>query len=255
MQERLDKFVSSQTEYSRSQVKILVKKGEITVNGKIPKTSDIKIDINGDTVLVKGVKINYKKNIYLMLNKPKGVVCSTKDERSANSVLSLVPDEFKRDGLFPAGRLDKDTEGFVLITDDGEFAHKMLSPKSHVPKVYYAELLKDYEQSYEEAFRSGMEIDGGDVCLPAEIYFHKQKDNAVFVVLHEGMYHQVKRMFKALGNEVVYLKRLQIGGLILDQNLAMGECREILHKETLKIWTFNDFLDNCFSSLVKFSSK
>ena len=165
-----------------------------------------------------------------MMNKPKGVVCSTRDGLSP-TVISLVPPQWQRKGLFPAGRLDKDTEGFVLLTDDGELSHRILSPKSHVPKKYYAELEKPVSESYIEAFSSGMEIDGGDVCLPAQLELIPDKPSACYVTLHEGMFHQIKRMFSALGNKVVYLKRISMGGLSLDENLALGECMLILHKD------------------------
>lgn len=228
---RLDKFVSSQrTDLSRKDVKELCRKGRISVNGRPSKASDIKIDPEADTVEVDGEKINYSKYIYIMLNKPQGVVCSTRDGTSP-TVLSLVPQQWQRSGLFPAGRLDKDTEGFVLITDDGELSHRILSPKNHVPKKYYVELLNPVEENYPEIFASGMEIDGGDVCKPAELVFIPENDHACYVVLHEGMFHQIKRMFEKLGNKVTYLKRISIGGLVLDENLALGECLLILHKD------------------------
>ena len=228
---RLDKFVSSQrTDLSRKDVKELCKKGRICVNSKPQKASDAKINPETDCVTVDGEKITYSKYIYIMLNKPQGVVCSTKDGASP-TVLSLVPPEWQRKGLFPAGRLDKDTEGFVLITDDGELAHRILSPKNHVPKKYYVELLNPVGENYAEIFASGMEIDGGDVCKPAELYPSDENPNACYVVLHEGMFHQVKRMFERVGNKVTYLKRISIGGLVLDEKLALGECLLILHKD------------------------
>ncbi len=231
---RLDKFVSSQrTDLSRKDVKDLCKRGRITVNGQVCKAFDKKICPDSHIVAVDGQEIVYQKHIYIMLNKPKGVVCSTRDGASP-TVLSLVPDEWRRDGLFPAGRLDKDTEGFVLITDDGELAHRILSPKSHVPKKYYVELEKPVGENYAEIFQSGMKIDGGDVCKPAGLFPVADNPNACHVVLHEGMFHQIKRMFEALGNKVTYLKRISIGGLVLDEKLALGECLLILHKDVEK---------------------
>lgn len=228
---RLDKFVSSQrTDLSRKDVKDLCKRGRIAINASLCKLSDTKINPQTDVVTVDGEEISYQKHIYIMLNKPQGVVCSTRDGASP-TVLSLVPPEWRRDGLFPAGRLDKDTEGFVLITDDGELSHRILSPKNHVPKKYYVELERAVGENYAKEFQSGMEIDGGDVCKPAELFPVAENDHACYVVLHEGMFHQIKRMFQTLGNQVTYLKRISIGGLVLDENLPLGECLLILHKD------------------------
>ena len=232
---RLDKFVSSQKQdISRNMVKELCKKGKITVNGIACKKSDTKIDTEKDKVIVDGTEICYKKYIYIMLNKPKGVVCSTRDGQSP-TVLSLVPKELIRDGLFPAGRLDKDTEGFVLLTNDGELAHKMLSPKSHVPKEYFVKLEKPCEDFYAEKFNDGMIIDGNEKCLPAKFVQNGNNKYECRLILHEGKFHQVKRMFKALDNKVVYLKRISIGNMHLDQNLECGKCLEILHKDVEKL--------------------
>lgn len=232
---RIDKYISSQiSNISRKNVKALCKKGEVSVNGIAVKNSDEKIIAGLDAVTVRGEEIIYKKNIYIMLNKPQGYVCSTRDGKSP-TVLELVPSALYRDGLFPAGRLDKDTEGFVLLTDDGELSHKMLSPKSHVEKKYYVELQNPVEEYYINEFENGMDIDGGDKCLPARIEFISDNSNACYVYLKEGMYHQVKRMFEKLSNKVTYLKRVKIGGLELDKNLELGECLELLHKDVEKI--------------------
>lgn len=223
---RLDKFIASQrTDLSRNDVKALIRQGRVTVDGAAVKKGDIHIDESSAHICVDGVEISYKKYLYLMLNKPAGVVCSTKEGESL-TVLDIIPEEYRREGLFPAGRLDKDTEGFVLLTDDGQLAHRMLSPKSHVPKTYFVRLEKSCEQSYADAFASGMEIDGGEKCLPA-VFRAGQRDNECEVILHEGKFHQVKRMFEALGNKVVYLKRVKIGDMPLDESLALGEVKEI----------------------------
>ncbi|MGN0602317.1 MAG: pseudouridine synthase [Oscillospiraceae bacterium] len=231
---RIDKFISSQCGISRNTVKELCRKGRITANGKVCSKSDIKIDPDSDLVEVDGVAVKYREHVYIMLNKPKGYVCSTRDGASP-TVLSLVPDELFRKGLFPAGRLDKDTEGFVLITDDGELAHRMLSPKSHVPKEYFVRLEKPWENSYAEKFSQGMVIDGGEKCLPSEFIPDLTNPYECRLILHEGKYHQVKRMFMALGNKVVFLKRTAIGDLRLDENLPLGSCLEILHKDVEKL--------------------
>ena len=187
-----------------------------------------------------GERLVYKKHIYIMLNKPAGVVCSTK-EGDSMTVLDLVPEKLMRQGLFPAGRLDKDTEGFVLITDDGELSHRMLSPKTHVPKTYFVRLEKPWEESYREVMAAGMTIDGlreGDSeekCLPAEFTGSCENVCECTLILHEGKFHQVKRMFEKLGNKVVYLKRTAIGEMPLDRDLQLGECLEILHKDVEKL--------------------
>ncbi len=229
---RLDKFISSQRgDISRSDVKRLCAAGKVTVNGSAKVKSDMKIT-SDDEVRVDGEKIEYKKFIYIMLNKPQGVVCSTRDGLSP-TVLSLIPENMRRSGLFPAGRLDKDTEGFVLITDDGEFAHKILSPKSHVPKRYFVRLERPIGEEYARKFEQGIFLDG-EKCLPAQL--EKGEDEcSCYVTLHQGMYHQIKRMFETLGNKVIYLKRLSIGNIKLREDLPLGGCIEIMHKEIEKI--------------------
>lgn len=226
---RIDKFVSEQYGVSRSDAKAMIKKSQVTVNGTAVKSSDMKIDPDNDSIAVCGKEISYRKFIYIMLNKPDGVVCATRDGLSS-TVLELIPEEMRRKGLFPAGRLDKDTEGFVFITDDGALAHKMLAPKSHVEKEYVVTLEKPAEKEYEELFASGMTIDGDEKCLPAKLIFTEDK-NVVRLILHEGKYHQVKRMMQTAGNKVIHLKRIRMGGIELDPKLAPGECREITDEE------------------------
>lgn len=231
---RLDRFVSNQIfEISRSEVKLLCKKGRITVNGK-PSKADMKIDAERDIVSVDGERVEYKEHVYIMLNKPKGYVCSTKDGDSP-TVLELVPKELFREGIFPAGRLDKDTEGFVLLTDDGDLSHKMLSPKNHVDKKYYVELEDDINDGTDVLFENGVIIDGNEKCMPARLIRIDGSSRSCYLVLHEGKFHQVKRMFASVGNKVVYLKRVSIGGLELDNKLPIGECLEILHKDAHKL--------------------
>ena len=233
---RLDRFISSQrTDLSRSDVKAMIKKGLVSVDGTLVKKADMQIDENNTIVSVNGEEIAYRRFLYLMLNKPAGVVCSTKEGESL-TVLDIIPGKYRRQGLFPAGRLDKDTEGFVLLTDDGQLAHRILSPRSHVPKTYFVRLEKPWEESYAESFESGMEIDGGEKCLPA-VFTGGESRNECRVVLREGKFHQVKRMFEALGNKVVYLKRVKIGDLPLDENLPLGECLEIMHKDVERLQT------------------
>lgn len=233
---RLDRFISSQrTDLSRSDVKAMIKKGLVSVDGALAKKADMQIDENNTIVSVNGEEIAYRRFLYLMLNKPAGVVCSTKEGESL-TVLDIIPGEYRRQGLFPAGRLDKDTEGFVLLTDDGQLAHRILSPRSHVPKTYFVRLEKPWEESYAESFESGMEIDSGEKCLPA-VFTGGESRYECRVVLREGKFHQVKRMFEALGNKVVYLKRVKIGDLPLDENLPLGGCLEIMHKDVERLQT------------------
>lgn len=226
---RLDRFVSEQAGLSRSDAKALIKRSEITVNGKAVRNADAKLDPEKDIVAVRGKQIRYRQYLYIMLNKPDGVVCATRDGLSS-TVLELLPEELRRKGLFPAGRLDKDTEGFVFITDDGALAHKMLSPKNHVEKEYIVTLDRPAEKGYIELFASGMTIDGGEVCMPAQLSL-TDDPSIVKLVLHEGKYHQVKRMMEATGNKVTHLKRVRMGGIVLDPSLASGECREISAEE------------------------
>ena len=164
-----------------------------------------------------------------MLNKPAGVVCATRDGIS-KTVMELLPQHLRRQGLFPAGRLDKDAEGFVLITDDGELAHRMLSPKSHVPKTYFVRLEKELENDVKDAFLGGVTLEDGTVCKPAELEIYDKKNECI-VVLTQGMYHQIKRMFEAVGNRVVYLKRIKIGDVWLDKSLPEGGVRELGNDE------------------------
>lgn len=231
LKQRLDKFLSNQLNISRANAKELIKKRLVTVNGDTAKLFDMKIDPERDAVSSEGKAVTYREHIYIMLNKPAGVVCATRD-RLSETVLELIPEELRREGLFPAGRLDKDTVGFVFITDDGGFAHDILSPKKHVDKKYFVILEKNITENDIELLKSGITIETGEKCLPAEAVT-AGKQNEIFLTLREGKYHQVKRMAEALGNRVLYLKRVSIGGLALDENLREGECREITKEELM----------------------
>ncbi len=226
---RIDKFVSEQAGVSRSDAKTLIKKGQIIVDGKPVKSADMQIDPDRNIITVSGKEISYRQFMYIMFNKPDGVICATRDGLSS-TVLELLPPEFIRKGLFPAGRLDKDTEGFVFITDDGALAHKMLAPKSHIEKEYVVTLEAPAKEGYTELFASGMTIDGDEKCLPAKLIM-TENPFVVHLILHEGKYHQVKRMMQAAGNRVVHLKRIRMGGIILDPDLEPGESREITKEE------------------------
>ena len=234
MELRLEKYCAQAAKLSRSQVKTALRQKRITVNGRPAKGGE-KIVPGQDAVCLDGEELVWQQHIYLMLNKPQGVVSATRDSRE-RTVLDLVPEEYRRPGLFPAGRLDKDTTGFVLITDDGDFAHQMLSPKHHVEKAYRAVLAGEFTDSMAEQFEKGCVLTDGYQCLPARIRLLEQGENAlVEIVLREGKYHQIRRMAAACGSRVLALERIRLGELPLDPGLAPGECREILHKELLKI--------------------
>lgn len=226
--QRIDKIISSQGEYSRKDVKKLIKLGKVKIDGAIVKNGEEKCDPNVSKISLDGKIIEFKTNIYLMLNKPKGIVSASKDAK-ASTVVDLVPEKYKRDGLFPAGRLDSDTTGFVLITNDGEFAHDILSPRKHIMKTYLATLEHEISEADIEHFKAGVKLKDGTLCL--EAILRKVDNTTVEVQIHEGKYHQVKRMFAAIGNHVVELKRVKMGELELDSTLVQGECREITADE------------------------
>ncbi|MEG0570915.1 MAG: pseudouridine synthase [Oscillospiraceae bacterium] len=233
---RLDKFFSSQGILSRKDTKSAIKLGDIKVNGIIPKTSDEKIDEIKDEVCYKGKRIVFEEFVYIMLNKPQGVVSATNDNLH-KCVLDLIPPSLKRDDLFPAGRLDKDTVGFVLITNDGDFAHNILSPKKHISKTYEALIDSPIKQEHINIFANGITLLSGEECKPAQLRMLENYGDTslVEIVLVEGKYHQIKRMFASIGMNVLALKRTKMGQLQLDINLKDGECREILHKELEEI--------------------
>lgn len=229
--QRLDKAIAMQGSLSRSEVKTLIRKGAVTVNGQVVKNADFGVDFDSDTVAVQGKELSLRTHIYLMLNKPKGVVSASEDKHLP-TVVDLVPKELWRKGLFPAGRLDKDTTGFVLITDDGEFAHDILSPKKHISKTYHALVNGEITEEMIEGFAKGVTI-GEDFTLPASLKRIASDEQGSWgeVILKEGMYHQIKRMFGAYGLKVLELKRVQMGKLPLDPNLEEGKCRELTAEE------------------------
>lgn len=237
---RLDKFISERTEYSRSQIKQLASKGEIKLNEAFVKKSDLKIDPDKDKVSVSGKIIAAQRFRYILLNKPQGYVCST-DDKDGRTVLELVPPEMRSKGLFPAGRLDKDSLGALLITDDGELAHRMLSPRNHIPKIYIVKLDRQFQSKYIDIFKNGIQLADGEQCLPARVVGAENCDKLAFIELFEGKYHQVKRMFAAVGNHVEVLMRISLGGLILPEKLGFGECMELLHKDVENLFQTPDF--------------
>lgn len=211
---------------SRKDAKTAVSHGKVTVNGAVVKLSDHKVSEN-DEIFLNGNKISKNKHIYIVLNKPQGYVSATEDE-SQHTVLELVPPELFRKGLFPAGRLDKDTTGLMIITDDGDFAHRILSPKKHVRKSYAVTLDIPVTAEMKEAFEKGVALSDG-VCKPAGLAFGGKYECTV--TLFEGRYHQIKRMFGCFGAKVTALKRISIGGFSLPENLPEGQCRELDESE------------------------
>lgn len=231
--ERLDKYLTSQTTLSRRDASVAVRRGRVTVNGAVVRDPSQKLDPALAAVTLDGQAVSYRQYVYIMLNKPAGILCVSRDPH-APTVVDLLPDEWRSRGLFPAGRLDKDTTGMVLLTDDGDYAHRMLAPKKHVPKRYLATLDAPADQAVCDAFKNGMTLANGEVCLPAvcEIGDGTQ----TFVTLHEGKYHQIKRMFAACGRHVERLHRLSMGGLLLDPALAPGEARLLSDDEAMTVF-------------------
>jgi len=230
---RLDKLISNSGFGSRKEIKNLLKSGSVTVNNIIAKSPDIKVDPEKDELYINGERLIYRPFIYLMLNKPAGVVSATYDNRDA-TVLSLVPEHYSHYELFPVGRLDKDTEGLLIITNDGDLAHRLLSPKKHVPKRYFAKINVPVTQSDIAAFNEGVILDDGYKTMPAELCILNDPVN-IEVVLHEGKFHQVKRMFEAVGKKVLYLKRISFGDINLDNSLKLSKIRELTEDEILKL--------------------
>lgn len=228
---RLDKFLADLQLGTRSQVKEFIKKGMITVNGETITKADFKINENSDCVTCKGKALAYQKYRYFLLHKPAGVVTATKDNHD-RTVMDLLPKELAG-GFFPVGRLDKDTEGFLLITNDGELSHRLLSPKKHVAKTYYVECKGVMTPEKVMCLEQGVDIGDEKPTLPAKVKIIKTEENSYIVELTitEGRFHQVKRMIKAIDGEVTYLKRLSMGGLSLENSLAKGDYRELTAEE------------------------
>lgn len=234
--ERLDKILSSQNIASRRDAGAMIRRGVVAVNGTVVKKADCKVDPETDEITVEGKVISARKFVYYMMNKPAGVLSAARDVR-ARTVIDLLPPEFQRRGLFPAGRLDKDTEGLLLITNDGAFSHRMLAPKSHVFKRYEARLAGPVSAEERERFENGLELNDM-TCLPAKLDVLEEGGNPlVLVTIREGKFHQVKRMFLALNNEVLHLRRVQVGALRLDESLAPGAARELSEQELRAVFS------------------
>jgi len=225
--ERIDKIIASQGQYSRSDVKKLISKKQVAVNGEVVKSANVKADPLNDCITVKGIALDFKRNVYLMLNKPKGYVSATED-RDHQTVLELVPAEYSGRDIFPAGRLDRDTTGLMIITDDGALAHNILAPKKHVQKIYHVELDIPVTSEMADGFAAGVELNDG-VCKEAGLEI--TGEFTARVTLKEGRYHQIKRMFGCYGAKVVELHRLAMGNLHLPEDLEVGACRELTEDE------------------------
>ena len=233
--ERLDKIVSNLGYGSRKEVKALVKKGLIEVDGVVVKDNGMAIDPETAVIRINGEEITYRKYIYLIMNKPAGVISATHDNRE-ETVVDLLEVDHQVFNPFPVGRLDKDTVGLLLLTNDGDLNHKLISPKWHVDKVYFAKIDKEVTEEDVKEFKKGIKLDDGYVCKEAklEILSASEEGSEIKVTIQEGKYHQVKRMFEAVGKKVVYLQRIEFGGLKLDEeDLEEGEYRELTKEELL----------------------
>lgn len=223
---RLDKFLADMGIGTRTEIKVGIRKGRAMINGEICKKPEVKIALEKDQVSYDGKFIIYQKYLYFMLNKPAGVVSATVDNVS-KTVIELIQDTMGKE-LFPVGRLDKDTEGMLIITNDGELAHQLLSPKKHVDKVYYAKIDGRVTEADSTAFLQGVMIGDDYTTLPAKLVIIKSGDiSEIELTIQEGKFHQVKRMFEAVGKQVIYLKRLSMGGLALDKALLPGQYRSL----------------------------
>ena len=229
-QVRLDKYLSDRSLGTRSEIKSWIRKGRVRVNLAVCKRPEEKIDAGTDEITFDGQRIIYEEYVYLMLNKPAGVISATTDNRD-KTVLDIVEAERRKD-LFPVGRLDKDTEGLLLLTNDGALAHRLLSPRKEVDKVYYAKVNGKVTDADREAFLSGISIGEDKPCLPAKLdILLSDAVSEINLTIQEGKFHQVKRMFEAVGKEVIYLKRISMGGLALDPLLSPGDYRRLTNDE------------------------
>lgn len=228
---RVDKLLSNVGVASRAELKKYCKQGLISVNGKVINNPGVQVDSENDDVRFNGEKIVYREFVYIMLNKPDGYISATYDKYD-QIVLDLIDQSYLVFEPFPVGRLDKDTEGLLVLTNDGQLAHRVLSPKKHVPKTYYAKIQGKVTEEDILAFEKGVILDDGYETMPSQLKILKSDDmSEIELTIHEGKFHQVKRMFESVGKKVVYLKRLSMGKLKLDESLKLGEYRELTEEE------------------------
>ena len=228
---RVDKLLSNVGVASRAKLKKYCKQGLISVNGKVINNPGVQVDSESDDIRFNGEKIVYREFVYIMLNKPDGYISATFDKYDP-IVLDLIDQSYLVFEPFPVGRLDKDTEGLLVLTNDGQLAHRVLSPKKHVPKTYYAKIQGKVTEEDILAFEKGVILDDGYETMPSQLKILKSDDmSEIELTIHEGKFHQVKRMFESVGKKVVYLKRLSMGKLKLDESLGLGEYRELTEEE------------------------
>ena len=232
MTERLDKLLASQGEMSRKEAALCIRRGRVSVDGVPVRDPAAKTDPEVSAVAVDGVPLRYQKYVYIMMNKAPGTLCATRDPKIP-TVTDALPEAYRKRGVFPAGRLDRDAVGLLLLTDDGDAAHLLLSPARHVEKTYLVRYTGTLDSDTEARFAQGIEIDGGEVCKAASL--ERTGPGEARVRVTEGRYHQVKRMLAAAGGEVVYLKRERFGPLTLDENLPAGGWRELHQSEVAEI--------------------
>lgn len=226
---RIDKFLGVTGQATRTEAKKLIRSGAVAVNGVTVRNADAKLDPEVDKVFFCGKEIVYRKYTYIIMNKPQGVVSATEDGRD-KTVLDLLPDDMRKTDLFPCGRLDKNTLGLMLITDNGDLAHRLLSPRSHVEKRYYFKSRFPITEAEAKRFENGLTLEDGYETKPAKIELGEKGDDG-FITLVEGKYHQIKRMLEALNNKIVYLERISFGPLLLDGKLERGQWRYLTDEE------------------------
>lgn len=233
--QRLDKVLSNFGYGTRKEIKQIVKDGGVKVDRKLVRDSSMHVDPKNSVIEINGEALNYRQFIYVMMNKPDGVISATYDNK-LKTVLDILPDEFKCFDLFPVGRLDIDTEGLLLLTNDGQLAHELLAPKKHVSKKYYAKVSGIVTQEDAKQLKEGIVLEDGYKTLPAELNIIRSGENSeIELVIYEGKFHQVKRMFESLGKKVKYLRRLEMGSLKLDESLETGESRELTDFEVTQL--------------------
>lgn len=229
--QRIDKILSNLGYGSRSEIKKYCKQGSVVVNGSEVSNPGTQVDTENDEILFNGEEVIYREYIYLIMNKPDGYISATTDKYD-QTVLDLIDLSYLAFEPFPVGRLDKDTEGLLVLTNDGKLSHRVLSPKKHVPKTYYAKIDGVVTEEDVEAFLEGVVLDDGYKTMPSQLNILKSDDESeIELTIHEGKFHQVKRMFESVGKKVVYLKRLSMGNLKLDESLELGEYRELTDEE------------------------